>query len=34
MTAGIPASSQTDNEGLYGGIVLGLAAIAALIVAN
>jgi Na+:H+ antiporter, NhaA family len=34
MTARIPASSQTDNEGLYGGIVLGLAAIAALIVAN
>jgi len=34
MTAGIPTSSQTDNEGRYGGIVLGLAAIAALIVAN
>ena len=31
MTARVPAS---DNTGLYGGVVLGLSAIAALIVAN
>ena len=34
MTAKVPASDDPDNTGLYGGIVLGLAAIAALVVAN
>jgi len=34
MTVKLPASSETDNVGLYGGAVLGLAAVAALIVAN
>jgi NhaA family Na+:H+ antiporter len=34
MTAKAPASDEFDNRGLYGGIVLGLAAIAALIIAN
>ena len=34
MTANIPASDVSDNTGLYGGAVLGLAAIAALVVAN
>jgi len=34
VTAKVPASSETDNLGLYGGAVLGLSAIAALIVAN
>ena len=34
MTAKVPASDDPDNTGLYGGIVLGLSAIAALIVAN
>ena len=34
MTAKAPATGESDNAGLYGGIVLGLAAIAALIVAN
>jgi len=34
MTVKVPTSDGPDNQGLYGGIVLGLAAIAALIVAN
>ena len=34
MTVKVPASDDPDNTGLYGGIVLGLAAIAALVVAN
>ena len=34
MTANVPASDVSDNTGLYGGAVLGLAAIAALVVAN
>ena len=34
MTATAPASDGPDNQGLYGGMVLGIAAIAALAVAN
>jgi len=34
MTAKVPASEVSDNTGLYGGAVLGLAAVAALAVAN
>jgi NhaA family Na+:H+ antiporter len=34
MTAKVPAPEVSDNTGLYGGAVLGLSAIAALVVAN
>ncbi|WOH67564.1 Na+/H+ antiporter NhaA [Bradyrhizobium sp. BWA-3-5] len=34
MTAKVPASDVSDNTGLYGGAVLGLSAVAALVVAN
>jgi NhaA family Na+:H+ antiporter len=34
MTADTSSSDGSDNTGLYGGVVLGLAAIAALVVAN
>ena len=34
MTAKAPATGVSEKAGLYGGLVLGLSAIAALIVAN
>ena len=34
MNVRVPVSDTPDNTGLYGGAVLGLSAIAALVVAN